>query len=207
LIKEDGLILIDAGSPKHGQRFLKALGRLSINPKAISLLIITHCHFDHIGSANEIREITRCKVAINKEEKDWAEQARKIIPPTVGLWGKVVEKVTRILMSRVKLAPTPIDLVLEEEFSLKPYGIGGRVFCTPGHSPGSMSVLLDSGEAFVGDLAVNGSLMRKGPGLPLFVEDIATLKESWQLLLDKGAKQFFPAHGAPFGAEKAAKFK
>jgi glyoxylase-like metal-dependent hydrolase (beta-lactamase superfamily II) len=37
-----------------------------------------------------------------------------------------------------------------------------------------------------------------GPGLPIFAEDIQTLKESWNALLEEGAETVFPAHGKPF---------
>lgn len=201
LIEQDGLILIDAGAPKHGARFLKALQRLSVDPRTISLLLLTHGHFDHMGSADEIRGLTGCAVAISRREKDWAEQALRELPPPIGLWGRALESIVKVLTARVRLIGTPVDLALgDEEFSLEAYGISGRVLHTPGHSPGSMSVLLATGEAFVGDLAMNGFPMRAGPGMPVFGEDPAAVKESWRLLLNEGAKWIYPAHGNPFEA-------
>ena len=74
---------------------------------------------------------------------------------------------------------------------------------TPGHSPGSVSILRESGEAFVGDLAMNKFPLRLNPGLSIFAEDLSGLKESWKRLLDQGAKTGAdnPAHGEPFSAE------
>ena len=60
---------------------------------------------------------------------------------------------------------------------------------------------MDSGEAFVGDLAMNGLPLRLGPGMPAVAEDTAAVKESWRLLLDRGATWIYPAHGKPFKAE------
>jgi glyoxylase-like metal-dependent hydrolase (beta-lactamase superfamily II) len=79
-------------------------------------------------------------------------------------------------------------------------GAPGKAIHTPGHSAGSVSVLLDSGEAFVGDLAMNGFPLRLTPGFPIFAEDMAKLRESWQLLLAQGARMIYPAHGKPFEA-------
>jgi glyoxylase-like metal-dependent hydrolase (beta-lactamase superfamily II) len=76
-----------------------------------------------------------------------------------------------------------------------------EVIHTPGHSPGFVSVLLKSGEAFVGDLAMNAFPLRRGPGLPIFAEEMSTLKQSWQKLLKRGAKMIYPAHGHRFPAE------
>jgi glyoxylase-like metal-dependent hydrolase (beta-lactamase superfamily II) len=42
--------------------------------------------------------------------------------------------------------------------------VPGKILCTPGHSSGSVSVLLDTGEAFVGDLAMNRFPLRLSPG-------------------------------------------
>jgi glyoxylase-like metal-dependent hydrolase (beta-lactamase superfamily II) len=84
---------------------------------------------------------------------------------------------------------------------LSEYGIPGRVIYTPGHSSGSISVLLESGDTFVGDLAMNKFPLRFTPGLPIFAEDEAKVKESWNLLLNLGARMIYPAHGKPFPAE------
>jgi glyoxylase-like metal-dependent hydrolase (beta-lactamase superfamily II) len=202
LIREEGLILVDAGSPNQGKRFLKALRDLSIDAEDISLILVTHGHWDHIGSASELKSLTGGKVAINQHEKDWVEQALKRLPPAISLGGKILAPIIKMSMPLVKFPSTSVDIVLEDtEFSLEPYGIHGKVLYTPGHSSGSMSLLLDTGEAFVGDLAMSGLPLRTGPGMPAFAEDIAALEESWRLLLTRGAKWIYPSHGKPFRAD------
>jgi len=202
LIKEDGLILIDGGSPNQGKRFLKELRSLSLEPKDISLLILTHGHWDHFGSANEIKELSGCKLAINQHEKDWVEQALKPLPPGTTLWGKILGTMMKISMPFVKLPRASVDLVLEDnEFPLESYGIRGNVLYTPGHSSGSMTVLLDTGEAFVGDLAMSGFPKLIGKGMPIFAEDVQAVKASWHLILNRGARWIYPAHGRPFKAD------
>jgi glyoxylase-like metal-dependent hydrolase (beta-lactamase superfamily II) len=95
-----------------------------------------------------------------------------------------------------------VDIVLGSDvFDLEEYGIPGRIIPTPGHTPGSVSVLLDSGEAFVGDLAMNKLPLRRTPGLPIFAEDKATVITSWRLLLAEGVRTIYPAHGPSFPAE------
>ena len=202
LIKEDGIIMVDASIPKQGKKFLKWLEDLSINPGDISLLLLTHGHIDHIGSASEFKKLTGCKVAINHREKDWVEKALKSVPPGVNVWGKVCAAIFNALLPFINFPGTPVDLVLEDEdYSLEPYGIHGKVIHTPGHTSGSMSLLLDTGDAFVGDLAVNGLPMRIGPGMPEVAENTDAVKESWRLLLSNGAKQIYPTHGKHFSAD------
>jgi glyoxylase-like metal-dependent hydrolase (beta-lactamase superfamily II) len=62
-------------------------------------------------------------------------------------------------------------------------------------------VLLETGEAFEGDLAMSQPPLRFSPGLPIFAEDLEKVKQSWRLLLDLGAKTIYPAHGKPFAAD------
>lgn len=46
------------------------------------------------------------------------------------------------------------EILVEEDIDLLEFGVNGKIVHTPGHISGSISLLLDSGEAFVGDLAV-----------------------------------------------------
>ncbi len=89
----------------------------------------------------------------------------------------------------------------ENDVSLADYGIPGKIIHTPSHSSGSVSVLLETGEAFVGDLAMNALPLRFSPGLPVFGDDVDRVKKSWRLLLEQGAKTVYPAHGKPFSAD------
>ena len=206
VIRAEGTILIDGGAPKQARNLIKGIETLSIKPQEIQLIVITHGHWDHIGSAKEIKEITGAKIALHRKEKDWLEKSLKPLPPAVTTWGHIFAKIMAIFVPLVHVPATEVDLVLgDEELSLADYGIPGRIIPTPGHSMGSVSVLLETGDAFVGDLAMNGLPMRIGPGLPIFAEDLQKVKRSWQLLLDKGATTVYPAHGKPFPADAIRK--
>jgi hydroxyacylglutathione hydrolase len=206
LVKEDGLIMVDAGPPNQVSKLRMELQTLSIKPEDISLLLLTHGHNDHVGSTSAVKALTNCKVAINHREKEWVEQARHPIPPGIGVWGVIVRTMMRGMTPFMKFPASSVDITLEDtEFPLHPFGVNGKVLHTPGHTSGSMSLLLDTGEAFVGDLAMNGLPMRIGPGMPIFGDNRDTVKASWKLLLDSGAKWIYPAHGNPFSADALQK--
>jgi len=202
VVQGEGAILIDGGSPNQAQRFVKAMATLHINPKSIGLIVITHGHWDHVGSARDIQEITGAKIAMHHREKEWLEKPMKVLPPGVTLWGRIFKAIMSAFMPLVHFPPANVDVVLGDEgLSLAEYGISGRILHTPGHSAGSVSVLLDTGDAFVGDLAMNEFPLRLGPGLPIFAEDSQKVRESWRLLLNEGAKMVYPSHGKPFSAD------
>lgn len=202
LIKQDGIIMVDAGNPVSRKKPLKRLDSLSINPRDISLLFLTHGHIDHVCLANEFENLTGCNIAINYREKDWVEKGLVFVPPGINTWGKVCSALGTVLKPFMKFAGTPVDITLDDnEYSLESYGIHGRIIYTPGRTSGSMSLLLDTGDAFVGDLAVNGLPLRIGPGMPQVDEDAKAIKEHWRLLLSMGAKQIYPTHGKQFNAD------
>ena len=65
IIEEQGAILVDCGMAGKAQAFAKALETIPVQPEDIRLIVATHGHWDHIGSAKEIREITRSKIAMH----------------------------------------------------------------------------------------------------------------------------------------------
>jgi glyoxylase-like metal-dependent hydrolase (beta-lactamase superfamily II) len=202
LIRDKGTIMVDGGAPKKVKEFTKAIGKIGIKTHDIQLIILTHGHWDHIGSAKEIKELTGAKVALHHLEKEWLEKSLKPMPPGLTTWGHILSKMIKMFLVFVSIPASKVDIVIENEgLSLKEYGIPGRVIYTPGHSFGSISVLLETGEAFVGDMAMNMFPLRFSPGLPIFAEDMVKLKESWKSLLDQGAKMVYPSHGEPFPAD------
>jgi len=203
LIRDQGVIMVDAGGSGRAGSFKRALDRVPVDPEEIQLVVITHGHWDHILSAKEIKELTGAKIALHYREKDWLENPSGLpAPPGVTAWGRIIVKMSKLFVRQVEIHATEVDVVLEDQgLSLTEYGIAGRVLCTPGHSSGSVSVLLDTGDAFVGDLAMNRFPLRLSPGLPVLAEDMSSVKKSWIHLLEAGAETVYPAHGKPFPAE------
>jgi hydroxyacylglutathione hydrolase len=202
VLRSEGVIAVDAGSAGKGERFAQALKKASINPRDVQLIVLTHGHWDHIGSAKEIKDITGGKLAMHYREANWLERSLKPLPPGITLWGKVFIGIHKLFIPLITIPADTVDVVLEDEpLSLADYGIPGKILHTPGHSPGSVSVLLDTGEAFVGDLAMNRFPLRLSPGPPILGDEPDRISASWRVLLEHGAKTVYPAHGKPFSAD------
>ena len=195
--------MVDGGGPNKGNAFLRGLEKAKINSAEIQLIILTHGHWDHIGSVAEIKKLTGAKVVLHQNEIHCLEASLQSMPPGVTTWGKITARLFRLIPTQfVHIEPTNVDIALtDERFSLSEYGISGNIVHTPGHSSGSVSILLDSGEGFVGDMAMNKFPLCFSPGLPIYAENLQTLFDSWQVILDEGIKTVYPAHGDPFSVD------
>jgi glyoxylase-like metal-dependent hydrolase (beta-lactamase superfamily II) len=204
LVRHEGTILIDAGNSNQEKRFFSAFEQLGVRPEEIQLILATHGHADHIGSAAKIAEITGAPIAIHQADQEWLEKGILEVPPGVTRWGRIMRSMFMFgaAESFFRFQPAAAGVVFgDEDFALNDFGIPGKVIATPGHSPGSVSVLLDNMDAFVGDQAMNGLPFRTKPGLPILAEDIEEVKESWRKMLKMKLKTIYPGHGKPFPAE------
>ena len=203
LIRGKTLIMVDGGMPNKLGVFKRKLKQLYINPEEIKLIILTHSHFDHAGSAKAICEYTGAKTVIHESEKSFFENKGFAMVKGMNLWGKITFIAAILpLLKIISYPKVKADIIInEKEFPLSDYGIDGKILHTPGHTQGSLSVLLNTGEAFVGCLAHDGLPFRLNSGLPIYGQNLDTIKESWRLLIDKGAKVIFPGHGNPFPVE------
>ena len=84
------------------------------------------------------------------------------------------------------------------EWRLDEYGISARVIPVPGHTPGSVAVLLDSGEAIVGDIVMRMFGRNPKPGRPFVAWDLARNEESVRRLAALNPHPVYAGHGGPF---------
>jgi len=78
---EDGdkLILIDTGLPRNYKKMIKYIEALGRKPTDVSMIVLTHFHIDHVGSAKKMKELTNAKVAVHEFDSDYV--AGKKAPP------------------------------------------------------------------------------------------------------------------------------
>ena len=195
----NGYILVDAGFPGSYAKIANALSVHKIDVKNIKLIIITHVHGDHVGALADIVKNSGAKVLVHESEEKILAEAIMLHPKGTNLIGKFFAMLSPLLESKIKFTPVKADITMKDELDLASYGVNGKIYHTPGHTEGSISVILDSGETFVGDACMHFS---KATVFPLFANDEKTLLSSWALLLNKGPVKFYPGHGKEFDRVK-----
>lgn len=165
-------LLVDLGWPGMFDTLAAHLERMDIPLKEITHGFATHYHLDHAGAAQDLKNagmrliVTTEQVAAIPLMKQHAKEADQLtdISPNGNLVISCAE--SRALLAAI--------------------GIAGQLVHTPGHSDDSVSLLLDTGEVFTGDLTH-----------PMFVtEDSAdVVAGSWQRLRDLGATTVYAGHG------------
>jgi glyoxylase-like metal-dependent hydrolase (beta-lactamase superfamily II) len=165
-------ILVDLGYPGTMGTMNARLKQMDIPLKEIHYALASHYHIDHAGLAQELKM------------------------KGVGLL--VLEtQITSIPLMKQFTKPQDhyIDISLDGNLTisfeesrslLAAVGIPGEILSTPGHSDDSVSLLLDDGSAFTGDLT---------PLEHAWGEAGELVVASWKMLKGKGAKLIYPGHG------------
>jgi glyoxylase-like metal-dependent hydrolase (beta-lactamase superfamily II) len=193
-------ILVDCGNQGSEVKILETMQKLGMEPGMLRLLILTHVHFDHAGSAARIQAMTGCLVAVHRSEADRLREGMTPIPGGTRWKAKLVVAVGRRFRPRImKFTGTEPDILVENSLSLDPHGFKGEVIHTPGHTPGSMVILLEGGELLAGDtlFGVEGK-----QHFPPFAEDLPSLLKSWEMIRSLTVTRIYPAHGRSFSRQQ-----
>ena len=199
LVQETGTILVDTGAPATFERYRRVFDKLRVDPRNIQLIVITHGHTDHFAYASELRELTGAPVLCHAQALPALRTGRN---PAVHARNELGESVLKMIAGKEPRASGPIepDILIDSVYDLAYYGVAGKIIPTTGHSACSLSVLLDSGAAIVGDMVVSSPFSGTAT-LAYFAEDTAALFDSIRLLLPQ-AHTFYCGHGGPFSREQ-----
>ena len=196
-------ILVDCGPAGSEVKILETLDRLGLEPDMLQMLVLTHSHFDHAGSAGMLKELTGCKILIHATEAERLRQGFSPIPSGTRWKAKVLVAAGRIFARKLMKYPgAEPDLRVDRHYELDSVGFPGRIIHTPGHTYGSMVVLLEQGELISGDTLFG---LANKLHFPPFAEDLPALLSSWRLIRDLPVKVFYPAHGHKFSFESFEK--
>jgi hydroxyacylglutathione hydrolase len=200
VISEGQALLIDTGIRRNEQKIVQALGNLGLSPPDIRLIILTHTHYDHCGSLKALKDMTGAKILVHHNEALCLTEGYGGFPKGTTRVTKAISLIGRNIGKRIGgYDPASPDITISERFGLEEYGMEGYILPTPGHTLGSISVIIANRHAIVGDTLFN--VFRKSVYHP-FADDQEELLRSCGKLYDTGCTYFYPGHGDPFGREK-----
>lgn len=210
VMSSEGNILVDTGLPNSEFKIAKVLSENGLQLSDIDLIVITHAHGDHAGSAFRLRELCNAPILAHEAGMPFFQGEKEMTYCPTGFFGRMFLKTGRPLRPYDRFTP---DIVLKEEesFDLSEFGVSGLVTFSPGHTMGSLSVTLSTNEVLAGDLVSSGILLggiafRNRAKAPPFEEDGSLAANELLKLLDKGMSIFYLGHGGPLSSQSVARY-
>ncbi len=195
-----GTLVVDIGGKNEADDLLAGLDAVRVDKAAVDLVVITHGHMDHLGCGKALQAQLQAPIAVGAADAKLASDGDSPLAPTQNTEGALLGPF--LDLSFPKFTP---DVLLGDRLRLDAYGIAGEVVAVPGHTAGSVAVVLDSGDAFVGDLVRGVGEGDRGAHegrceTHFFSNDFNADRDHMEALLARGVTSFFPGHGPMFDA-------
>lgn len=128
LVEDDGeIILIDTGLPGNSSKIVDYVEKtLKRKLQDIKTIVITHSHFDHVGSLSKIKEITGAQVAIHPADADYIQGKSEHIG------GAIINAIIKLYGAIYRTKPVEPEILLKEGDMIGEY----KVIHTPWTLPG-----------------------------------------------------------------------
>ena len=178
------LVLIDAGVGYGNDKIERNIRSHGLEPAQVWYVIATHCHIDHIGGLHLWRDRYASKIIAHELDR-------------AGIEGEN-DSLTAASMYGVNYRPVKVDTILSgEQNQLRLGETDFNLLHTPGHTPGSISVYIDTSEGRV----LFGQDIH-GPFSPSWGSDIREWRRSMRRLLDLEADFLCEGHTGIYRGEK-----
>jgi len=184
-------ILIDTSTGGYWKKLDKRIEKYSNG--RIDILILTHAHYDHAFNAMRIKEKYNSLVYIQCNEED--NLLNGINPEIVGsnIMTKMISSIFgKTFMRLKKYRGFSADILVHDRYDFELEDIHAYLMHTPGHSSGSMSLIIENEIAIVGDCMFG---VFKSSVFPPFIISSEDLIDSWGNLIETGCSLFLPSHG------------
>lgn len=187
LIGKETALLVDTGT---GLFPLTPLVNNLIGDKKL-MVVNTHTHFDHRGGNEEFNEISVHSLEAKQLTKQFDVSFLRDSPQKI---------VMQYAKKNFILKPAPSIKSIEEGYEFNLGDISLKVIHTPGHSPGSISLLSNKNELFTGDTAHYGTMyLPKRKKFPII---LSSLHKMLEICIKCGVSEIYPSHETfPVGME------
>lgn len=184
----DELVLIDSGAGRGLDAVLGNVRASGYEPHLITHVIATHCHIDHIGGLAPLANLYGPKVIAHEMDRSGIEEIR--------------DDLTAARMYGVAYAPVRVDILMKgEEETLEIGDLDFNLVHTPGHTPGSISVYVDTRDGRV----LFGQDIH-GPFMPSWGSDLAAWRRSMERLISLDADVLCEGHAGVYRGGRVKKY-
>lgn len=184
--------LVDTGSSNQRAMIDSALEKAGCRPGDLQLIVLTHGDFDHIGNAAYFRRKFGARIAMHPGDLAMATEGDMFFNrhrPNI-----IVQKLISLLAGFGPEQRFHPDVDIQHGDRLDDYGFPAEAISLPGHSKGSIGLLLQDGSLFCGDLFEN----RDRPALNGIMDNLEEARASAARLQEMQIGTVYPGHGAPF---------
>ncbi|MCJ1676867.1 MBL fold metallo-hydrolase [Streptomyces sp. APSN-46.1] len=193
----EALTLIDAGHAGAADAIEGAIRSLGLRPEGLERIVLTHCHRDHVGAADDLAGRWGAEVLAHGLDAPVIRGERAVPEPVLLDWEVPLYAHG---LTVPEAPPTRVDREVEDGEVL-PFGDGAVVVHAPGHTPGSIGVHLPRhGVLFTGDCVAGvGQVM-----LGVFNVDRAQARASFRRLAALSPSVACFGHGDPLTSNTPA---
>ena len=201
LIQGDGVVLVDTGMNSQYDKLIMKIEEYGVSVSDIKLVLVTHAHSDHFGSAHTLQSKYGIPVAVHESVYVEGEQLKEQKAVPNGFLPKLLSK----LFGNTKVESFIPDISLKDEDRLEDYGVSAKVIHTPGHTKDSLCILTDDHEMIVGDMM--NSSHKHGVREPMFLEDRDAFLKSIKKIISYNPSKLFCSHSHVIDAEGIEKLR
>jgi glyoxylase-like metal-dependent hydrolase (beta-lactamase superfamily II) len=195
------LFLVDSGFRWFEGLIVQKVRAIGRSLDDLALAVLTHPHIDHVGAIAALLKRADFEIVAHPASREALAAGGRAFSPPTRLWTRAVQRLATSALPLLRLPAIVPTIVPTDGQRLDRYGLPGTLYFTPGHSKWCISLLLDDGTAFAGDLLVGPGHMTRAVSPPAMAADPIGAIHSMRKLLDAGAICFMPAHGRAFGAD------
>lgn len=201
---DNGYVIVDTGYKGNYKTFKKRLKKYHISPNEIKYCFLTHSHDDHVGFLAPLMSLSPdMRVIVHRKALDILRSGENNFGGCTNKSSYAYCKMLRLFGKGKHLFP-PITPELENRIIIPDdsntseleHILGGKIVETVGHTNDSISLLLDNGYMFSGDIAMNG--FPSTHNVSVWAEDEALYHQAWQTVISMKPTLLFPGHGKPF---------
>ena len=161
--------------------------------KNVRLIILTHGHIDHIQNAAFLSKELNAPIAMQKGDYELTKDNWSEPMSAHSLLGKIILMLSKKSFERDKIEPFEPLVFLSDGETLDEYGIHATVIELPGHTRGSIGIIVGETDVIVGDALMNMAYPTKSP----LYGDKAQMVKSAAKIIALGDVTIYFGHGKP----------